>query len=193
MNFSSFIILKYDGLLLILHPENIINIFIRGAKVPCFIITKLMISKDHITGIVQEQLTEDDFIVEITIDSHNKISISIDNKSGISIDRCVKISRHVERNLDRDIEDFELVVSSPGLDSEFKVPEQYEKNLGKEISVQKKSGEKLTGKLLEFTGEKITLEEKKKIKVGKKKKEVLENTDIYINEINKVKAVISFK
>ncbi|MFW5886713.1 MAG: ribosome assembly cofactor RimP [Bacteroidota bacterium] len=152
-----------------------------------------MISKDHITGIVQEQLTEDDFIVEITIDSHNKISISIDNKSGISIDRCVKISRHVERNLDRDIEDFELVVSSPGLDSEFKVPEQYEKNLGKEISVQKKSGEKLTGKLLEFTGEKITLEEKKKIKVGKKKKEVLENTDIYINEINKVKAVISFK
>ena len=51
---------------------------------------------------------------------------------GVTIEECAKVSRIIESGLDREIEDFELEVSSPGLNSPFKVLPQYFKNIGKE-------------------------------------------------------------
>ena len=50
------------------------------------------------------------------------------------------------------MEDFALEVSSPGLDSPFRVIEQYQKNIGKKINLVKTDGEKLDG-ILKKTGE----------------------------------------
>ena len=46
----------------------------------------------------------------------------------------MSVSRNIEHNLDREKEDFELSVSSPGLDQPFVVPQQYLKNIGRKIS-----------------------------------------------------------
>ena len=53
---------------------------------------------------------------------------------GVSVKDCVDVSRNIEHNLDRE-KDFELQVSSPGLDQPFMVMQQYLKNIRKQVSV----------------------------------------------------------
>ena len=92
-----------------------------------------MISKEKIRYLVDEMLSEDMFIVDINVGLGNAIAVSLDSDSGMSIDKCVGISRHIEHNLDRETEDFSLEVSSPGLTHPFRVLRQYQKNIGQKI------------------------------------------------------------
>ena len=80
-----------------------------------------MIEKTKIQQLVEEKLDEDMFIVDVSVNERNVIHVFIDSFNGLTIDQCVAISRHVEHSLDRDEEDFELQVSSPGLTESFKV------------------------------------------------------------------------
>ena len=59
------------------------------------------------------------FLVAVKVSSANKIIVLADKLDGITIDECVSIHRFIESKLDRDIEDYELEVSSPGLDLPF--------------------------------------------------------------------------
>jgi ribosome maturation factor RimP len=103
----------------------------------------------HLEGILAGK---DIFLVGVKVDNNNKIIVHIDTSEGISIDDCARISRELEEKLDRDREAFALEVSSPGLDSPFRVIEQYQKNVGKRINLVKTDGEKLEG-VLKKTGE----------------------------------------
>ncbi|MEE9460431.1 MAG: ribosome assembly cofactor RimP [Bacteroidales bacterium] len=103
----------------------------------------------HLEGILAGK---DIFLVGVKVDNNNKIIVHIDTSEGISIDDCARVSRELEEKLDRDREDFALEVSSPGLDSPFRVIEQYQKNVGKRINLVKTDGEKLEG-VLKKTGE----------------------------------------
>ena len=60
-----------------------------------------MITKEIITSLVEEKLTDDMYIVDITVGVGNDISVTIDSFSGISIDQCVEMSRFVEHQFDR--------------------------------------------------------------------------------------------
>ncbi len=113
----------------------------------------------------------------------------------VSIDDCVKLSRKIENSLDRDREDFDLEVSSAGLDQAFLVHQQYEKNTGRNVEVTCTSGEKLTGKLISTDDKAIEIEYTMKIKVeGKKKKQLItEKTTIPFENIKTTKVEISFK
>ena len=71
----------------------------------------------------------------------------MDRPGGITVDECAKISRFVNAQLDREVEDYSLEVSSPGLSAPFKVKQQYEKNIGRTIEVRLVDGERLEGKL----------------------------------------------
>jgi ribosome maturation factor RimP len=118
-----------------------------------------MIEKATVEEILTEILEgKDIFIVDVKVDSSRKIRVHIDRMEGISIDDCVSVSRELENRLDRDREDFALEVSSPGLDSPFRVKQQYEKNMGKTVTVQCRDGRKLQGVLLEADDEGIRLE-----------------------------------
>ena len=113
---------------------------------------------------------------------------------GVSVKDCVSVSRNIEHNLDKDKEDFELQVTSPGLDQPFVVLNQYLKNLGNKVTVTKTSNHVLNGELLEANNKKISLKE---IKVEKnkvtKKKETIENIhQIMMSEIKETKLIISF-
>ncbi|HEX2969669.1 MAG TPA: ribosome assembly cofactor RimP [Bacteroidales bacterium] len=128
-----------------------------------------MIEKETIKGIVSEYLKSSDmFLVAVKVSSANRITVLADRKGGITLDECVSIHRFIESRLDRDIEDYELEVSSPGLDLPFLVKEQYYKNEGKKIEVTDTDGIKHTGILKNVTDGGFELETEVKVK-GKSK------------------------
>lgn len=154
-----------------------------------------MITIDSIKKLTDTKTDEGtNFIVDIAIKPGNKITILLDNDNGVSIKDCVEMSRFIESNLDREKEDFELNVMSPGLTEPFKILRQYQKNIDKQVDVVTKEGKKLTGKLLSANQEGIELESKVKEKVeGKKGKQlIINNIKLTFNQIKETKIVISF-
>ena len=51
------------------------------------------------------------FVVDVRVSEGNAISILLDDDEGTSISKCIELSRHLEGELDRDLEDFSLDVS----------------------------------------------------------------------------------
>lgn len=153
-----------------------------------------MITEEKINSLISEALAEKNaFVVSLEIRPGNNIMLEIDSLEGVKISDCVDVSRAIEHNLDRETEDFELKVSSPGLDQPFKVPQQYTKNIGREVKILLADGTETKGKLLEVNEENISIEKKVKVKEGKKKKVVIENEQINFNNIKETKIIISFK
>jgi len=124
------------------------------------------------------------------VSSANRIIILADKNEGITIEECGAIHRHIENSLDRDKEDFELQVSSPGLDTPFMVFEQYLKNEGKKVEVIDNEGSRYTGKLKNVTKGGFELETEIKIK-GKNK----EVKDVSFNseEIKSTRVILTIK
>ena len=90
--------------------------------------------------------------------------------------------------LDRDVEDFELRVSSPGLNKSFILLRQYKKYINREIELITKEGKVLKGILKSVSEEGVKLERS----VGNKiKNKAIE--EIVFDEIKESKPVILFK
>jgi len=117
-----------------------------------------MIDEKSVINLVEERIRETDiFLVEVTVKSGNAIRVHLDRPGGISIEQCAEISHFLNNKLDREVEDYSLEVSSPGVGVPFKVKQQYEKNTGHVIEVVLKDGTRREGKLESVTGEGITL------------------------------------
>lgn len=154
-----------------------------------------MIVKEEVVKLVKERLDDEMFIVDLSISPGNDIQVYVDSFSGITIEQCIRISRNVEHNLDREEEDFSLQVSSPDLTRNFKVKQQYKKYTGKEIELQTADGTELKGLLKASDDDGIVLETSKREKVeGHKKKQlIVKEYNLKYDEIKSAKAVISFK
>jgi ribosome maturation factor RimP len=142
-----------------------------------------------------ELLRRDLFLVEVVVRPGNKISIFVDSMKGVTLDECISVSRYLEGKLDRNAEDFELEVSSPGLDKPLKLPVQYEKNTGRVLDVVRSDGLKITGKLLGISQDMIRLETEITLRDGRKGKKKTESFvhEIKLEEIKTAKVVISLK
>lgn len=154
-----------------------------------------MVSREKILALARPVLDEKKFfLVSLTISSTNKIVLRVDGMEGVKIEDCVKISRVIEQGLDREEEDFELEVSSAGLDSSFMVKEQYQKNVGRNIVMKFPGGIKLEGKLIEANEEDFVVEYQRKEKIeGRKKKQTITETKTYkYQQVNNVKLVMNF-
>ena len=150
-----------------------------------------MIEKQKIQELIEEFIKETGlFLVTIKVSNANRIIVLADKNEGITIDECAAIHRHIENGLDRDKEDFELQVSSPGLDTPFAVIEQYFKNEGKKVEVIDNDGSKYTGKLKNVTAGGFELETEKKTK-GK----AIELKDISFNfeQIKSTRVILTIK
>jgi ribosome maturation factor RimP len=113
-----------------------------------------MIDEKHIQKLIAEKLANSDlFLVECRVKTDNKIRVFIDSERGVTIDDCIALSRHIEGNLDREIEDFALDVSSAGLDLPLRMPRQYQKNVGRNVQVIMNDGTEIRGKIVEATDE----------------------------------------
>jgi ribosome maturation factor RimP len=123
-----------------------------------------MIEKQKIQGLVEEIVRGTGlFLVSVKVSNANRIIVLADKNEGITIDECAAIHRHIENGFDRDKEDFELQVSSPGLDMPFVVIEQYYKNEGRKVEVTDNEGSKFIGNLKNVTGGGFELETKLKL------------------------------
>ena len=142
---------------------------------------------------VEEKLSDTTFIVDITVGLGNAISVVIDSDEGLSIDKCIEMSRHIEHQFDREVEDFSLEVSSPGLTQPFKVLRQYLKYLGKDIEIVTVKGVKLTGILQSADEKSIFVETKTNIKADGKKTVETKTVEFSPIDIKTVKPVITFK
>ena len=148
-----------------------------------------MLDKKKIGTLVERFIGgTDKFLVDVVVSKGNVVDVYVDGDDGITINECAEISRHIESNFDRDREDFELRVSSPGIDKPFKLRRQYGKYLGREIKLVLNDGNKVTGKLLKISDDEVLLE----CLVGKKKKNKEERSFAF-SEIRQGKPVISFK
>lgn len=155
-----------------------------------------MIDKVLIEGIAQEYLFRSDiFLVETNVRPGNIIVVEIDSKEGVSIDNCIALSKYIESKLDREVEDFELEVGSAGITSPFKIPQQYEKNIGNEVEVLTKNGQKLSGvlKSCNDTGFTITVIKLVKPEGAKRKIETEEDFSFGYEEVKYTKYLIRFK
>lgn len=169
----------------------------KGAQEFPFLLEK-MINKETVLSLINEKLEENAqfYLVDLKISGSNKIYIEIDHKTDpISINDCIAFSRQVEHNLDREEEDFELEVTSPGLSLPFKVHQQYIKNKGKEVKVMLNSSKTYQGILQDVTDQDITLfyETKEKIEGKKKKLKVEHNPTFGFDEIKETKIIVKFK
>lgn len=157
-----------------------------------------MLDKAQIIELAQERIDELDkglYIVDMNISSTNQILIEIDALEGaVAIVDCMSVSRNVEHNLDREVVDFELQVTSPGLDKPFKVIQQYQKNIGKGVKT-KIEQKTIEGTLKSVTEEGIVIETERKERLeGKKKKiKIIEDVELAFSDIVETKVVISFK
>jgi ribosome maturation factor RimP len=167
----------------------------RGLQSPLFVPRTDMIQVEKIRQLADSKLVgTSNFIVEIAVKQGNKITVLLDNDNGVSIGDCVAMSRHIESGLDRETEDFELNVMSPGLTEPFKILRQYQKNIGKQVDIKTKEGKKLTGKLISATENAIQIETRTKEKVEEKKGKqlIINNIELTFNQIKETKIVISF-
>jgi len=158
-----------------------------------------MVNRKEIELLVEERIQELDnglYVVEMTISSSNVIRIEIDKISGgVTVSDCVSVSRNVEHNLDREKADFELHVSSAGLDKPIRHINQYIKNVGRRVHVAKKDGTAVEGEIVKVSDDKIILSnDEMQLLEGKKRKEKVEVIyEIMLTDIKEANIVISFK
>jgi ribosome maturation factor RimP len=167
---------------------------VRGQQVPSFI--AIMLEKSRIEKLVNEHLAgTDKFLVDLRVSPSNKIEIYIDGMKGVSIKDCVSLSRHVEGSLDREAEDFELDVSSPGAEEPFQVREQYEKNKGRKVKIITTDGAEYTGILQGIKGNDVVVETtgKKPSPTGKGKILVTEQLNLELDKVKQARVILSFK
>ncbi len=144
-----------------------------------------MIDKKIVEDIVKEFFVGKDlFLVSVKITKNNVITITIDGDNGVKISDCVNVSKYVEKTLENNIEEnFELNVTSFGLEEYFILERQYGKNINQNLEVVFKDGTKQNGKLVSFDGENIGLQTKKQ-----------SSPTIYkIREISKARVLISLR
>ena len=150
----------------------------------------LVMIEEQILDVIKEKLLEEGFrdcyIVELKITGNKRIQVYIDCDSGMTINKCAKMSRHVEHFLDESLimgDDYILEVSSPGLDRPL-IRRQFFKNTGRDLRIKLKDNKEIEGKLVSVDENGIILDTKNK----------KETKQIYLNfdDIEEAKVIIKF-
>ncbi|MGN0033116.1 MAG: ribosome assembly cofactor RimP [Candidatus Limimorpha sp.] len=118
-----------------------------------------MITREEIISLAEEAIKgSDKFVVNVTVSKSNVIELFLDSDSSVTIDDCVSVSRFINERLDRDIEDYELNVSSAGIDEPLRLKRQYNKYIGEDLVITDNNGEKNTYRLAAVLEDSIEVE-----------------------------------
>ena len=152
-------------------------------------------NESKIRDLVDEALAENEslYLIDLVISSNNKIQVTVDGDNGVNLSECVRISRNVEHNLDRDEEDFSLEVTTPDISNPLKIKRQYKKNINRILKV-KTELENFEGTLTSVNEEEIELKWKAREKkpIGKGKVTVEKKVTIPYKDIKEAKVKIVF-
>jgi ribosome maturation factor RimP len=153
-------------------------------------------NKEKITNLVEVAIQENSelFLIDLQFHPDNKIYVEIDGDNGVSLNECIRVSRAVEHNLDREEEDFSLEVTTPDVAQPIKVNRQYLKNINRTLLIKLKNNTKLEGVLKKVLENTIELEWKTREPkpVGKGKITVIKTTTISFEDIAEAKVKIIF-
>ena len=140
-------------------------------------------------------LGTDRFVVDVKCSPANEIEVVIDADSAVDLDACVELSRKIEAEFDREVEDYELSVFSAGVGQPLKLLRQYNKLIGGTVEVLLTSGVKMLATLKEASHEGITLSyTERKLVEGKKRKVEVEVEEFHaFDQIKWVKEYLDFK
>ena len=153
-----------------------------------------MIAYSKIETLIEEFLFGTDlFLVELQVKGVLMV-VRIDGDNGVGIKDCVKLSKHLESNLDRDVTDFKLDVTSAGVGKPFKLHRQYLNHRGKLVEVTSANGVKTTGVLMEVKDDHILLKENnRKETIRKQEKDYQEELrEFSLDEISETRATVQF-
>jgi ribosome maturation factor RimP len=157
---------------------------------------KNMTFKNKVQEVLDAALAErkELFLIDLSINDANKISVVLDGDLGINLQDCIDISRAVENNLDREEQDFSLEVASAGISSPLKLVRQYKKNIGRTLKVKTNSLEEIEAQLTMANDEKITIEwqAREPKKIGKGKETVDKKLELSYVNIKEAIVIISF-
>jgi ribosome maturation factor RimP len=147
------------------------------------------------TGLGEELARRNLYLVDVQVRPVNRIVVFIDSMKGVTLDECATVSRFIESFLNREEEDFELEVSSPGLDNPLTQPWQFGKNVGRTLDVITYDGLKTSGKLTEILegGIRLELERWEKDLKHKKRVRKLDTWERKFDEIKSAKIAIKLK
>ena len=148
-----------------------------------------------VRDLVDEALAENTelFLIDLSISANNKIQVTIDGDNGVPLSECIRVSRNVEHNLDREEEDFSLEVSSPDISHPLKNERQYKKNINRILKVRTEESD-FEGTLTKADENEIELKWKAREPkpIGKGKVTVEKTATITYKEIKEAKVKIVF-
>ena len=155
-----------------------------------------MIERNTVKTVVEEWLSGNDyFLVDVTFTPEERIVVEIDHADGVWIEDCAELSRFMQERLGEELGDYELEVGSAGIGQPFKVAQQYENHVGKDVEVLDAAGKKVQGVLKQVDGRDfvVTVKEKQKLE-GKKRPQLVEVDKTYnMDNIKYTKYLLSFK
>jgi len=145
--------------------------------------------KEIVNNLLEEALAirQDLFLIELKIDAKMHVSVIIDGDQGVNLTDCIEISRAIEHHIDEELYDFSLDVSSPGAFSDIIYSRQYNKNIGRHLSILKNDGEKIEGLLESILDNKLSIswESREKKSLGKGKETIKHLKEVSISDIKK--------
>jgi ribosome maturation factor RimP len=134
------------------------------------------------------------FLVDFSIDSSNKINITLDGDNGVKVIDCVGLTKFLKKNLNEELDDFSVDVSSAGLFSPLVSQRQFIKNIKRKLNVLSVDGIEFIGNLTEVSESEITIEwiAREAKPIGKGKVSVKKNKSIAFDKIKKANLIVEF-
>ncbi|MEE4001703.1 ribosome assembly cofactor RimP [Tenacibaculum sp. FZY0031] len=152
-------------------------------------------NQERVKELLQEALQENEslYLIDLQFLADNKIKVIVDGDSGVPLSECIRISRNIEHNLDREEEDFSLEVTTPDIAQPLTVKRQYKKNINRILKV-KTATEEFEGTLTEVTEDTITLfwKAREPKPIGKGKHTVEKTETLAYQDIKEAKVKIIF-
>jgi len=178
-------------------PPQIKKLTLRGLESPLLLAMQaIMMDKKRIEKILEDYLQESGkFVVDLQISTGNVIQIALDSDTGIMIEDCVDMTRFFEKTFDREEEDYELKVSSYGIDKPLLILRQYNKVIGRDILVKIKEGIEKRARLENANKNGITITYQLKKGGAKQKEQAFKDGDtetLTFDDIEYVKEIICF-
>ena len=152
-------------------------------------------NQERVKELLQEALQENEslYLIDLQFLADNKIKVIVDGDLGVPLSECIRISRNIEHNLDREEEDFSLEVTTPDIAQPLTVKRQYKKNINRILKV-KTATEEFEGTLTEVTENTITLfwKAREPKPIGKGKHTVEKTKTLAYQDIKEAKVKIIF-
>ncbi len=154
----------------------------------------------NIEQFIEEQFARkydgtDIFLVEVLQAGDRKYRVVVDSDSGLTIDQCAEISRYLEFYLDSEDwipDNYELEVSSPGLEQPLKLFRQYKKNVGREVEVTLLDGKVNRGRLIFVSKDQLILESREPGPGSRHREKPGKQVEIPFIQIKSTKVLVTF-